>query len=299
MTPELTTTLVATLDICAASGLVLHDDVLHVVADDSALLHRYSLQGAPLAAFPLFAGDPPLPEAYAAHKKRKPDLEALALLPDGALLALGSGSTDRRQRGCLLDLQDGTATIIDLRPLYETLGREIPALNIEGAVLRGDTLWLAQRGNSRTALQALIALDAATALRDLAQGILSALGLRRIQPVAPGQLGGIPLAITDLALHPDGRLWFTAAAEDTDNPVDDGVCAGSVIGCFSADFQVAWSAPLPPGLKVEGLHFQRRTADGDHWWLVADADSAETRAPLLSLALPRSQAPGHGGQAMP
>ncbi|MCD6060095.1 MAG: hypothetical protein K0S16_406 [Moraxellaceae bacterium] len=288
MTQELSTTLVATLDICAASGLVLHDDVLHVVADDSALLHRYSLQGKPLPPLPLFAGDPPPPADYAARKKRKPDLEALALLPGGSLLALGSGSKEKRQRGCRLDLQDGTATVIDLRPLYEALGREIPALNIEGAVLHGDTLVLAQRGNSRTALQALVVLDATTALHDLAQGRLTARGLRRIQPVAPGQLAGIPLGLTDLALHPDGRLWFTAAAEDTDNPVDDGACAGSVIGCFSADGQVAWSAPLPPGLKVEGLQFQRRTAAGDHWWLVADADSAETRAPLLSVVLPGS-----------
>lgn len=288
MTRELSTTLVATLDICAASSLVRHDDILHVVADDSAVLHRYSLQGTPLAPLPLFAADPPLPADPAARKKQKPDLEALALLPGGRLLALGSGSRKKRQRGCLLDLQRGTPALIDLRPLYETLGREIPELNIEGALVDGDTLLLAQRGNSHTALQALVVLDCAAALHGLAQGRLTASSLLRIHPVTLGELDGIPLGLTDLARHPDGTLWFTAAAEDTDNPVDDGACAGSVMGCFDADFRVVWSTRLPGVLKIEGLQFEGQSEAGEHWWLVADADSAETRAPLLSVVLPRS-----------
>ena len=56
----------------------------------------------------LAAGD--LPADFAERKRRKPDLEALVLLPgQGTLLALGSGSRAQRERGFLVQLQaDGS-----------------------------------------------------------------------------------------------------------------------------------------------------------------------------------------------
>ena len=87
----------------AASALVRVAERLFVVADDELHLGVFDL-GDPAAGrlVRLFEGS--LPAEKKARKAAKPDLEALALLPamadfaQGALLALGSGSTPGRTR---------------------------------------------------------------------------------------------------------------------------------------------------------------------------------------------------------
>lgn len=287
MTGTLSLARLATLDIAAASGAVLHDGLLCVIADDGHALHRYTLRGEPLAPLPLFADRAPLPAEPRARKKRKPDLEALLQLPDGSLLALGSGSAaNRREARHVFPGSGGNrVAAIDLSPLYAALAAVLPDLNIEGAVVRGDHLVLAQRGNGRGD-NALVLLDLAQAMTDLSRGMLGAAGLQRVLPLALGELAGIALTPTDLATGPDGALWYIAAAEDTDNPYEDGACVGSVIGRLDDSLRVERQWQLAPTLKVEGLHFHRRDDAGDHWLLVADADSPTTPAPLLALLVP-------------
>ena len=77
----------------------------------------------------------------------KPDLEALAHLPpwpgcpQGALLALGSGSRPQRHRAALLAFDEagdlaGAVREIDLSPLYAPLHQRHEQLNIEGRLCR-------------------------------------------------------------------------------------------------------------------------------------------------------------------
>lgn len=287
MTGTLQLTRLATLDIAAASGAVLHDDLLWVIADDGHALHRYTLRGDPLAPLPLFAERAPLPSEPRARKKQKPDLEALVQLPDGSLLALGSGSAANRREARHVFPGNGGDRVaaIDLSPLYAALAAVLPDLNIEGAVVRGDHLVLAQRGNGRGG-NALVVLDLAQAMADLSRGMLGATGMKNVAALSLGELGGVALTPTDLATGPDGVLWYIAAAEDTDNPYEDGACAGSVIGRLDNALRVERQWQLAPALKVEGLHFHRRDDAGDHWLLVADADSPATPAPLLALLVP-------------
>ena len=81
----------AQLQVAAASALVCAGDLLYLLADDELLLQRYDLNGVFIDQQPLLAGS--LPSAAKARKRLKPDFEMLCQLPDGALLALGSGST--------------------------------------------------------------------------------------------------------------------------------------------------------------------------------------------------------------
>ncbi len=90
---------VAELTVSAASGCVVRDGRVYVVADDDVTLRSYALDGAPHDVISLFPGVMPADEK--ARKKVKPDLEAVALLPDGSLLAMGSGSSDQRGRARL------------------------------------------------------------------------------------------------------------------------------------------------------------------------------------------------------
>ncbi len=80
----------------------------------------------------------------------KMDLEACALLPDGRLIALGSGSTAARERIVVVTPDDGVrvvegaATYAQLRARGDSSGSE---LNLEGAVVVDGVLRLFQRGN--------------------------------------------------------------------------------------------------------------------------------------------------------
>lgn len=268
----------ASLRLSAASGLVVADDGLWVVADDLALLHRYDLIGGFLERLFLdaAASDQPLPKAD------KPDLEALAQLPDGVLLALGSGSRPQRRLGYRVDAARRVSPI-DLSPLYLALEGRLPALNIEGAVVRGNSLLLAHRG-SGDAASALVELDLEAVMADLPGGRLGATGLRAVRPFDPGRLDGVRLALSDLAVHPDGTLWYSAAAERTDDPYQDGVVSGSVIGWLDAQGGIGWQDAVLPVCKIEGLHWN---PERNSWLAVADADDPQRLAPLLELHAPR------------
>lgn len=272
-----------TLELAAASGVVVMDGLLHVIADDRLTLHRYTPTGALVDRLPLTAVPADTMADDALPKKQKPDYEAVAVLPGQRLLVVGSGSKANRQAGFLWDAQARQGRSISLAPLYQSLSSEFSELNIEGATIYGDCLVLAQRGNGAEAVNGLIELDLAQVLVDLAQGKVSASSVRRMSRCALGELHGVPLGLTDLAVAPDGRLCFTAAAEASASTYDDGACLGSVFGWFDRQGQVAGLHRLQPDCKVEGLTWWNAGQGKGHWLMVADADNPDCAAPLLAL----------------
>src|SRR5215207_999824 len=227
------------LHLSAASGLACLDSFIYVVADDELHLGVFRAAGGePGHLIRLFDGA--LPDSKRDRKKQKPDLEALALLPahgdypHGALLALGSGSRRNRRTGVVLGLDRHGALcrsphVVDLSPMLAPLDDEFPALNIEGAVVSGAELRLLQRGNKRQAENAVIRFPLAALLDRLSTGS-GAIKPAAITRFDLGQVDGIPFGFTDAAALPDGAMVFTAFAEDTDDPYDDGRCAGAAIG---------------------------------------------------------------------
>jgi hypothetical protein len=273
--------LIAHLDVAAASGIALWDDALFVLADDELALARYDLQGRRTGDIALLTGA--LPEGERERKARKPDFEALVPLPDGRLLALGSGSTPSRRRGAWVQVAEPRVSShpVDLSPLYVCLERELPELNIEGGAVLGDVLYLSSRGNGARRDNALVRIDwpsCARALED-ARGIPADV-LRGIDRVPLGDLEGQPLGFTDLTTCA-GLLLFTAAAEASPNTYDDGECAGSAVGVLTPAGEVRDLVVLAPVAKVEGVY---ATAAGDtlELWLVADPDDRTARAPLMA-----------------
>ena len=270
----------------AASALVRVGERLYVVADDELHLGVFSLaDDGPGQLIRLFDGELPAPKAE--RKAAKPDLEALALLPQlpgydqGALLALGSGSKSNRQRAVLLGLEEGALPRqIDLAPLYRPLHEHFSDLNIEGGFLLGEEFLLLQRGNQGQAANAAVRYRW-TELRDwlLGEGQLPA--PPTVQPVVLGELGGVALGFTDGAALANGRWLFSAAAENTADSYNDGVCLGAVIGVVERDGRVRRLAELDGRWKVEGMALDEA---GD-LLLVTDADDPATAASLLHLPL--------------
>lgn len=275
----------------AGSGLVAIGDFLYVVADDELHLGCFPRAGdAAGRLVRLFSGE--LPREHAERKAAKPDLEALVRLPafadypDGALLAVPSGSTPQRCRGALLRLDThgaitGGSTSIDHSGLYAALAAQVPALDIEGAVVVDDALVLLHRGSRPYPLSALIELSLAGVQAGLARrSAIEALSPRCVRWVDLGGIGGVALSITDGASLPDGRLVVTAVAEKSEDSYADGPCLGAAIGVLDRDGRVLQVHQLQPTYKIEGV--QARIEDGlIRLLLVTDADDESVPSYLL------------------
>ncbi|QSQ20976.1 hypothetical protein JY651_38100 [Pyxidicoccus parkwayensis] len=280
--------------VSAASGLVRAGAWLYIVADDALHLAVFPLAGeAPGRSVRLFPGE--LPSEPKARKAAKPDLEALCLLgpladaPHGALLALPSGSAATRLRGAVLPLGAdgalaGEVRTVDCTALYAQLTRELGPLNIEGAAVAGGRLRLLNRGNGDVGVDALVDLDLERARRGLEVGALGPDVVRTTRRWELGRAGGVRLSFTDASPLPDGRLVFTAAAEDTRDAYADGVVTGSAVGVLAPDGTPVFLDAVDAKVKLEGV--DARVERGRvHVLLVADADDPAVAAPLLEAVL--------------
>jgi hypothetical protein len=279
--PVIETRVVRTLDVSAASGLVLRDGTFHVVADDENALYVFGADGGPTRHISLLPGE--LPMEHAARKKHKPDFEILADVPGQGLLAMGSGSRTTRERAVLVDQREHT-TVIDTSALCAALRETFAQLNLEGAALIGDEFVLLQRGNRSDGRNALVFI----AMQDLHQSLASQhLALTRAPRIVDLDLGaheGVPWSCTDLTCLDDGDLLASAVLEDTHDAYDDGRCLGSALVRVAADGALRWHQRLQTSLKVEGVAVQ-----GDTVWLVSDADDRTVPAQLLCATLPRAE----------
>ncbi len=266
---------------------------LYVVGDDELSLGRFDDRSpAPGSLLTLFDGT--LAETPAARKAAKPDCEALALLPAGpghpfgTLAAFGSGSRPNRQRTALLALTaqgevDGPPAAVDMAPLYRSLQASFDELNIEGVFAVGDAMFLLQRGNGRTGLNACIdfELDAFAAWL---HGRAPAPAARSITHFEFGSIEGVPLGFTDGTPLPDGGWLFCAVAEDTHDAYLDGRCTGSVIGEVDATGILRRTVRLSGTHKVEGIS-ARAEGTALKLLMVTDADDRQSPALLLAATL--------------
>lgn len=265
--------LLAHLDLSAASGLVHRDGSLFAVADDGLELLRLDVSGANSTRLRLSDAT----QVTHIAKSKKPDFEAL-LSCGNELLAMGSGSTAERCLGIALEPEGLARRTVKLGPLYAALSSRFYELNIEGAVVSGENVFLAQRGNGARRENALVRLDRLRFEQELAAGAITEACLREIVPVTVGLLEGVSLSLTDLCLGPDGELIFCAAAEATENPYDDGAVAGSVIGVIDRLGNVEQRV-VAPGVKLEGVCW----VEPGELRVVADPDDPSARAPLFRL----------------
>ena len=255
-------------------------DRLYVVADDEPAVGVFDLERRPIVGELIPLDPAEMPGDHAERKAAKPDLESLCLLPDGTLFTLGSGATERRERGWLLP-PDGEPAQVSLGVLYATLRKELADLNIEGAAVARERLWLAQRGNARDGENALIELDLDGALAGLReQRTIDPSAIRGLSRHELGDVDGVPLTFSDLCPLPDGRLLFAAVAEAGESTYHDGECLGAAVGMLDAD-GVRRLERLAEPYKVEGVS----VASGLDLLLVADADDPVAAAPLLATSL--------------
>jgi hypothetical protein len=281
----------------AGSGLVRRGDYVYVIGDDELDLAIFRLSHAgPGELVPLFEGQ--LPAAAGERAKEKPDLEALTVIPPfrfnpyGALLALGSGSGETRDRGFMWSLESdgslrGFPRVVDISPLYGFLGQHVAGeLNIEGVAVTEERLALFQRGNSEGGRSQVFYLSLKEVMTSLSSDFSVDAGeLDEVQDFDLGETGGVELHFTDADGLADGRLAFAATAEPEERDSPDAT-KGSVIGVIGPSGHVEQIEAIEPSsVKVEGIDavLSDRLI---HVLLVCDADDVEVPSPLFSTTLP-------------
>lgn len=271
----------------AASGLVCAHGRVYVVADDEHHLAVFCDLHSPGRLHRILPGD--LPQPTPARKRLKPDLEALLLwpactrLPQGALIAFGSGSRAQRERGVVIPLrangEPAEARQFDLAPLYAPLKAALGSINIEGALVLDNELVLLNRGVGGLHANATVHYPLSS-LQDAIDGRSVDAELLAIRRYVLGSIDGIELGFTDAAALPDGRWVFCAAAENTADSYADGPCSGAAVGVVDAHGEVMALHRLEPALKVEGIA-ALLTADGINLCMVSDADDPRQSSQLL------------------
>ena len=283
--------------VSAAGGIVRRGDFIYVIGDD--LLHLAVFRASdpgPGTLRRVLDGELPVDED--ARKSEKPDLEALTVLPPfptapyGALFGLGSGSGPGRDRGFTWRLDadgslKGEAAEVDLGPLYRRLGEEVEHLNIEGASVVGDRLWLLHRGNHADTTNVVAELDLGEVMGSLAGDLrIDVHELADIRVYDLGELDGVALTFSDATPLGDGVLVFTASAEaDEESDGPDGEIRGSVVGTIGADGDVRRLRTIDRRWKVEGVHATTDTGVVD-FLFVCDQDDPDVASPLLSATMP-------------
>jgi hypothetical protein len=268
----------------AASGVAVVGDYICVIGDDEhhlALFHRTEIAAGRLLR--LLPGD--LPRDAKLRKAQKPDFEILLALPakNGRtglrLLALGSGSTDRRNQGFEIEIdamgQLHDMQMINLQNLYADIASRVPEINLEGAVVKGDELLLFNRGNISSPETRILA----TNLSNLTKASTPEATVKKLLKLP--SIDGIPLSVTDACLLEDGTILLSAVAEATDNSYADGTLVGSAVILLDDQFDIVAIERLNPGVKVEGISGRRITV-GIDMLCVTDADDPDKPAGLYS-----------------
>lgn len=275
----------------SASGLARIGRMLYIAADDEHHLAQLDADdpiSSPLRMLRFAEGT--LPDDHAQRKKAKPDLEILIRVPatraagTGLLVALGSASRPQRERAYVfaVDAQGqlaGHARKVSLEQLCKPVREQFGELNFEAGFFDSEHLHLFQRAHAGQPLNGHIRYPGEPAMRWLAgttQEPPQPLGITTLEL---GSIDGVPLGITDAAAWPAGGWVFSAVAEDTSNPYDDGACVGSVLGWVDAQHRVVRCERLKGAPKVEGLV----VVDDDRLWLVTDADDPARPSELLEV----------------
>ena len=278
--------------ISAASGLVRAGEFLYVVADDELHLGVFRAGSAvPGRLMRVFEGE--LPDPPAERKARKPDLEAIALLPvsadhpHGALLAVGSASKKHRRKGVLLELNAQGEVFrrpqeCDFSGIVAALEDQISSPNFEGAFVSGRELCLLQRANQRKRQNAILRYDLEPLLDAIRTG--ASLAPTSIRPIELGSIDGVVLGLTDGAALSNGCFVFSAVAEDTADSYLDGRCAGAVLGIAGLDGRVDFLRRLDHPHKVEGVEASEE-GGAVRLLLVTDADDPAAPSSLYTATI--------------
>lgn len=262
------------LGIGSASGLVYRDHSLFVLSDNSSFLYEYHVKKNQLIRIKLFENS-----QENIPKKDKFDFESIAL-KENELHLLGSGSTSKREKRIIYNLETAAIEEKDLSPLYQNLKKNASIsdeeLNIEGVLFCNEKWFLFQRGNGANSRNGVFRTKS-----------LEIESETEFVKVSLPKIKQVETSFTDAILIED-KIYFLATAEDTTSTYDDGEILGSLIGRMdSRTLEIEFTQKISDTHKFEGLTLYKKTANAIEFLLCEDRDSdvLETNIYKLSIRL--------------
>ena len=263
------------LGVGSASGLFLKDNSLYVIGDNSSYFYEYELKSSALNRYAL--NESP---AENIKKKVKPDFEALAFY-GGSFYLFGSGSTENRTK--MVQLNSATkerVSVLDLSALYQSMkvlaGLNAENFNIEGVVHTGDSWYFFNRGNGHLGRNIVFTVHGKY-LNGNTKITFTEFKLPEIR--------GCQVSFTD-AIEVGDKLYFLAAAENTNSTYNDGEVLGSVIGCIDVKtMKVVFTKEISDRHKFEGLTLKHNSEKELSFLLCEDNDSDQLGADIYLLSL--------------
>jgi hypothetical protein len=287
----------------SASGIAWVGTYFVVVQDDANFIALVDSTKQKVTAVTLPAGEGGKRQFddLRGNKKFKMDLESCVIVSNEGqdlLLTFGSGSNAFREKIVILrdlmgtprpEVYNASELYTALRSTKEFAGSE---MNIEGAVFIDKKIRLFNRGNGssskgNTPVNSSCDLDWQSLHTYLMNSNEKPPVLENIVRYALGTLGNLPLGFTD-ATNCNGKLFFSAAAEDSPDAQTDGEVTGSVLGVFDGQNKTRWAEiSYADGNrfrgKVEGMTFLE---NGDHRvFVVIDQDSPNQPSELCEVEL--------------
>ncbi|HSN47139.1 MAG TPA: hypothetical protein VLR29_00115 [Flavobacterium sp.] len=264
------------IGIGSASGLVYKDDSLFIISDNSSFLYEYHLKENKLSKIKLF-GD----GQENIIKKDKFDFESIAL-KENELHLLGSGSTFKREKRIIYNLETAAITGKDLTKLYrslkETTSISDEELNIEGAIFYNEKWFLFQRGNGGNSRNGVFKIKS-----------LELECETEFVKVQLPKIKHVETSFTDAVLV-DDKIYFLATAEDTDSTYDDGEILGSILGRMdSQTFDIEFTQKISNNHKFEGLTLYKKTETDIQFLICEDNDTQVLETNIYKLTFNKEQ----------
>jgi hypothetical protein len=238
----------------SASGVEIIEGIIYVMGDDSPFLYCLDHSLKILEQIELFPSDDF--STGRISKKIKPDLECITPLVinnNKYLLLMGSGSAENRDKGFLVKLptkynKKHVVTPVSFKGLYDLLrsnpdvvGNSI--LNLEAAATTDQHVVLFNRAN-KAGQNAVMYFNLEEFIVYLTENN-ELIPFPSIYHFELPSIEGVPAGFSGASVMGD-KLFFTAACEDTDDPVADGKVTGSMIGWL----EVQVVDPLRGGNKI-------------------------------------------------
>ena len=270
-------------DFPSGSALEFFNDRLYVAGDDAKQLLVLNKRWKELERINLFEHT-----SYRIPKDEKTDLESSIRLSDNKhpeLFLLGSGSGAQRNKGLLVNVENGQKEEKNLDVFYDRIRKSgIKELNIEAAALVKEYAIFCNRGNLTNRDNHLI-ITKADFWKN--QDAVDLIVLKMELPLNSQHVIGI----SGLTYSPKNDwLIFTASTEVTQNAYDDGEIGESYLGIIeNASRKIGRKSMKVNGIlplsqfhqsfakkKVESLCIQRDKYNRLKLHLVADNDTGVT-----------------------
>ena len=295
MTVKITNT-ITTSTVSSGSALAAGKGILYIVGDDAEYLGMLPANGKDFARLDLYPGAP----QERISKPLKHDLEAGTWGVIGAdtfLIAFGSGGISPYRDTLFAINPDNPEKNFkhSLHDLYKAIsvdtGLKATELNIEGATIAGDKLFLLNRGKNLC-----IVLSWKEFARYIKRDEDQTLPSFAIVPVSLPVVNNFPIGFSGVCTLNEHQLLFTASLEETTDYIQDGAVKGSYIGVLdvSGDSVVVWDMVALNDMdgksvldKLESIEILDAKNGQIKAVAVADNDDGSSRLIYLDIVIPQ------------